>query len=208
MLRNLRRPSSPKPKRSDSVEIVDAVLEAARQLLMEDQKLTTEALAKRAGVGIASIYRYFPDRGALFAELFRKQHESFLLHMDEQLLPETTIASGVEACVRMLADLSPGEVRFRRILNVSMPLDWTLSKLQEVISEAATRLHRWLVILLPDESAEEISRRVFYSLAIVRGAVMLSLLSPELAPENGVMVEDLKVLVERVVREGIPLPAS
>jgi AcrR family transcriptional regulator len=52
--------------------------------------LTTRAIAERAGVGIASLYRYFPNREAIVAEVIRSEILSYLdandLHQQLALL--------------------------------------------------------------------------------------------------------------------------
>jgi AcrR family transcriptional regulator len=53
---------------------VEAVLEAAADILVRDgyAKLTTNRIAERAGVDIASLYQYFPGKDAIVAELRRR----------------------------------------------------------------------------------------------------------------------------------------
>ena len=60
------------PKQRRSREIVDAIVEAGRQLLAESgpEALTTNAVAERAGVSIGSLYRYFPHRAAVLAAIY------------------------------------------------------------------------------------------------------------------------------------------
>lgn len=57
------------PRQRRSREIVSAILEATRRILAEREvgALTTQQVADRAGVSIGSLYRYFPDKGALIA---------------------------------------------------------------------------------------------------------------------------------------------
>ncbi len=55
------------PRQRRSRDIVDAILEATRQLLAESgpETLTTNRIAERAGISIGSLYRYFPDKAAV-----------------------------------------------------------------------------------------------------------------------------------------------
>lgn len=50
---------------------VGAILEAATYILVRDgwQRFTTKRVAERAGVNIASLYQYFPNKEAIVAEL-------------------------------------------------------------------------------------------------------------------------------------------
>jgi|SRR5579872_817278 len=74
-----RRRLSPRktPKQDRSRATVEALLEATAHILGRDgyAKLTTNRIADRAGVNIASLYQYFPGKDAIVAEL-RRRHGS------------------------------------------------------------------------------------------------------------------------------------
>jgi AcrR family transcriptional regulator len=63
-----------RPRQRRSRETVDAIVEAAAYILVRGgpAKLTTNAIAARAGVNIASLYQYFPGKEAIVAELRRR----------------------------------------------------------------------------------------------------------------------------------------
>jgi len=67
------------PQQDRSRATVDALLEATADILVRDgyAKLTTNRIADRAGVNIASLYQYFPGKEAIVAEL-RRRHGSEL----------------------------------------------------------------------------------------------------------------------------------
>lgn len=56
-------------KRKDAVRNRSAILDAARGLFAESAEVSMCEVARRAGVGQATLYRNFPDRRALAAEL-------------------------------------------------------------------------------------------------------------------------------------------
>lgn len=62
------------PTQDRSRETLEAVLEAAAAIIAEDgiAALTTNAVARRAGVSITSVYAYFPDKWAIVHELFER----------------------------------------------------------------------------------------------------------------------------------------
>lgn len=66
------------PTQERSVATVDAILQAATYILTRRgwAAFTTNAVAQKAGVNIASLYQYFPHKEAIVAELQRRHvHE-------------------------------------------------------------------------------------------------------------------------------------
>jgi len=61
---------------------VQRILEAAGALLDEVglERVTTELIARRAGVNVATVYKYFPNKHAVLAELYRTHYEPRLAH--------------------------------------------------------------------------------------------------------------------------------
>ena len=59
------------PRQARAQASVDAILEAAARVLEADGELgfNTNAVAERAGVGIGTLYRYFPDKQAILVTL-------------------------------------------------------------------------------------------------------------------------------------------
>lgn len=66
------------PKQSRGKATVEAILQAATYILIERgwDALTTNSVAERAGVNIASLYQYFPNKEALIVELHRRYSDS------------------------------------------------------------------------------------------------------------------------------------
>lgn len=71
-----------KPRKTPSQEraraTVDAILQAGAYILIKDgwEKFTTNRVAERAGVNIASLYQYFPNKESIAIELQRRHIES------------------------------------------------------------------------------------------------------------------------------------
>src|ERR1700738_3672441 len=89
----LRRP------RADAVRNRERVLEAAKiGVSAGGADASLEAVAKRAGVGIGTLYRHFPTREALFEAVYRREVQQ-LSELAEQLKSE---ADPVDALRRWL----------------------------------------------------------------------------------------------------------
>jgi AcrR family transcriptional regulator len=64
-------PSLARPKRADALRNYEKVLAAAREAFAEGGESTAlEEIARRAGVGIGTLYRNFPNRQALVEALY------------------------------------------------------------------------------------------------------------------------------------------
>jgi AcrR family transcriptional regulator len=62
---------APRPKRADARRNYEKVLNAAREAFAEGGESTAlEEIARRAGVGIGTLYRHFPNRQALLEALY------------------------------------------------------------------------------------------------------------------------------------------
>jgi AcrR family transcriptional regulator len=59
------------PRRSDAARNRARIIEVAKAELAESDDVRLNAIAKRAGVGQGTLYRHFPTREALLAEIYR-----------------------------------------------------------------------------------------------------------------------------------------
>src|SRR5438046_5258449 len=85
--------------RADAVRNRERVLEAAKFVFSAGgPDASLEAVARRAGVGIGTLYRHFPTREALFEAVYRREVQQ-LSELAEQLKNE---ASPVDALRRWL----------------------------------------------------------------------------------------------------------
>lgn len=65
-----------RPKRSDARRNYEKILTAAREAFLEGGEATSlEEIARRAGVGIGTLYRHFPNRQALLEALYAGEVE-------------------------------------------------------------------------------------------------------------------------------------
>lgn len=85
--------------RADAIRNRERVLEAAKAVFSAGgPEASLEAVARKAGVGIGTLYRHFPTREALFEAVYRREVQQ-LTELAEQLKSE---ADPVEALRRWL----------------------------------------------------------------------------------------------------------
>jgi len=91
--------------RADALRNQSAVLHAAEDLYSEGGlAVSLNEIAKRAGVGNATLYRHFANHDALVAEVFGKQMERYCkIAEDAALISDAGMA--LRSCVRQICEL-------------------------------------------------------------------------------------------------------
>jgi AcrR family transcriptional regulator len=91
-----------RPERADAAKNRERILDAARRLIAKKgvRRVTLEGVASEAGVGRATLFRRFPDRGALLLALL-DEHERAL--QDEILGGRAPLGPGASPGKRLLA---------------------------------------------------------------------------------------------------------
>jgi AcrR family transcriptional regulator len=91
--------------RSDAVRNRERVLEAAKAVFSAGgSDASLEAVAKRAGVGIGTLYRHFPTREALFEAVYRREVEQ-LSELAEQLKSDASPVDALRSWLRSNVEL-------------------------------------------------------------------------------------------------------
>jgi AcrR family transcriptional regulator len=93
------------PRQERSRATVEALLDATADILGREgyARLTTNRIAERAGVNIASLYQYFPGKDAIVAEL-RRRHGADQRAALRQVLAERP-AGELESTIRALVSV-------------------------------------------------------------------------------------------------------
>jgi AcrR family transcriptional regulator len=111
-----------RPVQQRSRVSVDAVLEAAAQVLERDgyEATTTDAVAERAGVSIGTLYQYFPNKDALLVALTERHAvaaEAVLEPLLREILDGTPpLADWLQRFVRACVELNGRRPRLHQIL--------------------------------------------------------------------------------------------
>jgi AcrR family transcriptional regulator len=183
--------------------IVDAILSAAALLLERDglEGLTTNALARIAGVSVGSVYQYYPNKLAIVAELARRLERTGSDFAAGQLewMHEASVRDAAWRIAGLVTDPAFGSVRVRRTLLREVPRGW----IHEVTKETDTTLEALLAGFLrlrreelrPAEP-DRLAFVVYHAFdGVVEGAILLE---PELLV-RGELHEELFHLAWRYV---------
>jgi AcrR family transcriptional regulator len=91
--------------RADSLRNRERLLDAAKTAFADlGADAALEEIARRAGLGIGTLYRHFPTRDALLAAVYRREVEQ-LSEAAETLLLERRPIAALEAWLELLIDL-------------------------------------------------------------------------------------------------------
>lgn len=108
----MSQPSPPRPrklpKQSRSLMLVRAIQEACQQILEREgpDQLTTQRIADVAGINIASLYQYFPNKEAVLAEVFEHRVRRYTDNARDRFPEiEKLSRSDFEATLRAIVDM-------------------------------------------------------------------------------------------------------
>ena len=92
-----------RPKRADALRNYEALVAAAREAFAEGGEVSLEDVARRAGVGVGTVYRRFPSREALLESLLSDLLQVYLDEAEQaRSLPG---GSGLASFVRTVAEV-------------------------------------------------------------------------------------------------------
>ncbi len=132
------------PSQARATQTVDAIIEAATQILQNDgeERLNTNRIAERAGVSIGSLYQYFADKEAIIEAIARRERNKILATIVKSLSaanppdPE----SAVREIVRTLIGAFARRRRARRIIVSMMLRRWQDAPEEQGADEVALML--------------------------------------------------------------------
>lgn len=187
------------PQQARGRAAVSAILAATSELLEEAgfDSLTTIAIAERASVNIATLYRYYPNKFAIVRELaegLEGERSSASVDALSALAQDPDWRKPVRAAIEAVAQLRvdrPGARAIRRALQ-SSPALWDLD--HEVVVRTADTIGPYLQQVNPalgDQQSKDIALVV---VSTVTSLLDLTNDTPEQAPR---VQHELALMVER-----------
>lgn len=118
-------PSRRKPKQGRAHATVDAVVEAAARILVDDGyvKLTTNRVAEKAGVSVGTLYQYFRSKDEIVEALAQRIADDRIAMFGETLRALAAFDPPLEDGIRGLVDATLAAMRVRPQLARRLLLD-------------------------------------------------------------------------------------
>lgn len=181
---------------------VDAILEAATYILVKDgwERFTTNAVAERAGVNIASLYQYFPNKEAIVGEL-QARHRSQARQPSPDLLLALQGKGDLEDRLRVLVAAAVREHRREPALHRVFAEELPRSARRHSAADEAHELRLWKRLLDPFlDRVPDPDLSIFLCRAASHAAIHEAVSErPELL-EHPLFVEEVTALLVRYLR--------
>jgi AcrR family transcriptional regulator len=132
------------PMQARAAQTVDAIVEAAIQILQSDgeERLTTNRIAERAGVSIGSLYQYFADKEAIVEAVAERERDRVVATILKSLseVKADDFESVTREVIRTMVGAFARRRRARRIVLLTMLRRW-----QDMPDKGADEVARFLV---------------------------------------------------------------
>jgi AcrR family transcriptional regulator len=136
------------PRQERSRALVGALLEATARILVQDgwDALTTNRVAREAGVSVGSLYQYFPGRDALVRALLESWADNAAAQLAglQEALATQPMDTCVERVVAAALDLSRGDERLHRAVMLHVPRVGALDVFERLNRRASEMLAEWI----------------------------------------------------------------
>jgi AcrR family transcriptional regulator len=131
------------PRQARAQATVEAIIEAAARIIETHglQALTTNRIAETAGVGIGSLYQYFPAREAILTALITRENASFAAAMQGAFATAAPLPETLQALITAATTHQLSRVTLSRTLDlVELTLPPIPTAQADLIAHLTTRL--------------------------------------------------------------------
>lgn len=215
MVRRIRTTPRKEPAQERSRVTYDAIVAATARVLVKDgyDALTTNRVAREAGVSVGSLYQYFPGKEALVAAVMEQHAARMQAHIEERLL-HVGASGPLEAAtemIRAMLEAQRKEPRLHRALAEQVPRIGALRRLHELYGRYERLIAAWMEANRDHIEVKDVEIAAFVLVAAVEGLVNRVLLDrPELVSTGKIEEHILRLalayvapsLVARVSAEG------
>lgn len=139
-----------RPKQARSRDLVNALMQTTARILARDgwDALTTNRVAKEAGVSVGSLYQYFPNKDALVSGLMESWAETLtaqFVALGTELM-EAPIEVGVRRLVEAVLDVTRSDQVLHRSVLLQLPRIGALEAFERLNQRAAETLAEWIAL--------------------------------------------------------------
>ncbi len=193
------------PAQQRSRATVEAIVAATARVLVRDgyDALSTNRVAREAGVSVGSLYQYFPGKEALVAAVMERHASRMQENIAERMASAPPAATAEEVATEMIRAMlaaQQAEPRLHRALVEQVPRIGALRRLHELFSNYERLVEAWL-----EENGERIEvkdakRAAFVLVAAVEGLVNRATLDrPDLVATGRLEEQILRLVLAYVV---------
>jgi AcrR family transcriptional regulator len=124
-----------RPLRADARRNRDRILESAREVFGENgAEAQIDDVARRAGVGVGTVYRHFPTKEALMSELVRRQFRLFAdraREAYEDVGADEDAVAALEGVMRRNAETTAGDAAVRYAMTSGGQHIWDQARVEQ-----------------------------------------------------------------------------
>lgn len=190
------------PIQERSKRRVAGILDVTAQLVREVgvDGVTTSEVARRAGIKLASLYRYFPNKNAIIHSL-AERHFSNLRPYLEQFLENFDLEEGLDAMIDAYAQFyrsEPGYLELWSGIQANPELNQLdMEDLNQNVALIVSRAQH----LFPDLSEQELAALAMVTTRSAGAVLRLAMTVSE--DQAAVMVAELKMMVKCYIRQRV-----
>jgi AcrR family transcriptional regulator len=204
----MSKPPTPKkqPRQQRSRATVDYILRAAAQILDQDGslRLNTNRIAEKAGVAVASLYQYFPNKEAIVNALFTMElsEEEAELSRRTVELKEASIKQAIRVGVESTIGVHAKKPKLVKSILESLPLvggaELLAAARQKVIDLVKQTMHARKSEI---RSARNLEIKAFVVVHAIEGIIHAAAMERPEYLKDPAFAEELVELIDRFLLE-------
>ncbi|TNE86932.1 MAG: TetR/AcrR family transcriptional regulator [Deltaproteobacteria bacterium] len=190
------------PKQARSRATVEAILEATARVLVEDgyDALSTNRVAKVAGVSIGSLYQYFPNKESLVLAIV-EQHTEEMMDMLRNAVTDLAHAPldvAVRTYVRAIIEAHTVDPELHRALMMQV-MHIGVELIGGINSTARQIVEGYLTLHLDELAITDVKTAAYVLVHAVEAVNHAHILEPD-PPETEPLIEEVSQLVLRYLK--------
>ena len=193
------------PAQQRSRATVEAIVAATARVLVRDgyDALSTNRVAREAGVSVGSLYQYFPGKEALVAAVMEQHAQRMQENIAARLANAGNAASAEEVATEMIRAMlaaQQAEPRLHRALVEQVPRIGALRRLHELFGNYERLVAAWLGEHGDRIEVDDPETAAFVLVASIEGLVNRAMLErPELVASGKIEQHILRLVLAYVV---------